>query len=72
MQLRLQHFRLLFTELQRPLRSEERYDELGDFDAAFRLILRKYLVILAWWGIFNLIGGVVALFFLRVFVTIFV
>lgn len=61
MKLRWRHAWLLITEVQRPLNLDEKHDELRDFDTRFRLILRKHLVILAWWGLFNLIGGLAAL-----------
>ncbi|HAD15117.1 MAG TPA: hypothetical protein DCF33_22055 [Saprospirales bacterium] len=64
MNIKWRHFRFLFTELQRPLDLEITYDELADFDLRFRLILRKHLVILGWWSLLNIGGGVVALFFL--------
>lgn len=57
MNLKLHHFRLLFTELQRPLGLNAPHDELRDFDTRFRLILRKHLVILAWWSMLNIAGG---------------
>ncbi len=65
MRLKWHHFRFLFTELQRPLDLEITHDELEDFDVRFRLILRKHLVILAWWSILNIAGGALALFFLK-------
>ncbi len=60
MNLKLHHARFLFTELQRPLNLHEPHDELSDFDTRFRLILRKHLVVLCWWSILNIVGGVFA------------
>lgn len=65
MHLKWDHFRFLFTELQRPLDLDITHDELEDFDARFRLILRKHLVILGWWSLLNIVGGLCALFLLR-------
>ncbi len=65
MNLKLRHARLLFTELQRPLNLNEKHDELSDFDIRFRLILRKHLVVLSWWSLFNILGGIVAVLWLR-------
>jgi hypothetical protein len=64
MKLKWHHFRFLFTELQRPLHLDITHDELADFDQRFRLILRKHLVILGWWSLLNIAGGVIAVFFL--------
>ncbi|NUO00543.1 MAG: hypothetical protein HUU01_08005 [Saprospiraceae bacterium] len=61
MNLKLQHARFLFTELQRPLHLDEKHDELSDFDLRFRLILRKHLTVLGWWSILNILGSVAAL-----------
>lgn len=64
MNVKWRHFRFLFTELQRPLDLDITHDELADFDQRFRLILRKHLVILGWWSLLNIAGGMVALIFL--------
>jgi hypothetical protein len=56
------HVRLLFTELQRPLKLRIEHDELDDFDARFYLIVRKHLAVLAWWSIINFVAGVFAFF----------
>jgi hypothetical protein len=65
MNLKLNHARFLFTELQRPLGLDAPHDdELRDFDTRFRLILRKHIVVLAWWSIFNIIGGWIAVLWL--------
>ncbi|MFM9952072.1 MAG: DUF6992 family protein [Saprospiraceae bacterium] len=64
MKVKWHHFRYLFTELQRPLDLDITHDELTDFDQRFRLILRKHLVILCWWSLFNIAGGILAVFFL--------
>lgn len=61
MNLKLRHARFLFTELQRPLNLHEPHDELSDFDTRFRLILRKHLVVLCWWSVLNIVGGLFAL-----------
>ena len=64
--MKLRHARFLFTELQRPIGfNAEEDDELKDFDNRFRIILRKHLTVLAWWSIFNTIGGLFALVVLR-------
>lgn len=57
------HAQFMFTELQKPLNLEEPHDELSDFDTRFYLILRKHLVILAWWSLFNIVGGIIAALF---------
>jgi hypothetical protein len=64
MKLKIHHLRYLFTELQKPLRLEEPHDELADFDLRFRLIIRKHIVVLAWWSMLNMIAGLIALCFL--------
>lgn len=65
MNLKLNHARFLFTELQRPLGFDAPHDdELRDFDVRFRIILRKHIVVLAWWSIFNIIGGGIAVLWL--------
>jgi hypothetical protein len=65
MKLKWQHFRFLFTELQRPLNLDITHDELADFDQRFRLILRKHLSILGWWSLLNIAGGLLALLLLK-------
>jgi hypothetical protein len=65
MNLKLNHARFLFTELQRPLGLDAPHDdELRDFDTRFRLILRKHIVVLAWWSILNIFGGWAAVLWL--------
>lgn len=59
------HIRFLFTELQKPLGLDEPHDELADFDARFKLILHKHIAILGWWSVFNIAGGLIALFFFK-------
>ena len=67
MKLKWRHARFFFSELQRPLDLYIKHDELSDFDIRFRFILRKHLVVLAWWSIVNIVGGIAALCFLEGF-----
>lgn len=63
MALHPEHLKYLFTELQKPLHLDIVHDELTDFDQRFKLILRKHLVVLCWWSILNIIGGICTIWF---------
>ncbi len=60
----LRHTRYLISAFTTPLRLNEPFDEIVDFDHRFRGILRRHLAILAWWSILNILFGLFALLFL--------
>lgn len=63
--MKLRHTRYLFSAFTTPLRLNEPFDEIVDFDHRFRGILRRHLAILAWWSILNILFGLVAVLFLH-------
>lgn len=63
--MKLNHTRYLISAFTTPLRLNEPFDEIVDFDYRFRGILRRHLAILAWWSILNILFGLTALLFLH-------
>lgn len=63
--MKLHHTRYLISAFTTPLRLNEPFDEIVDFDRRFRGILRRHLAILAWWSILNILFGLLALLFLH-------
>ena len=70
--MKLNHFHFLFPERQRLISLDALPDdELRDFDVRLRIILRKHITVLGWWGVLNCIVGLTAFFMWKGFMHYF-